>query len=253
MVFVRGSSVVWRFPVAFQAFFAILTVAAFWGIPDTPRYYYATGQNDQGDAILQQVYGATLEKEHVQHARDEIIASLELERADSAKLKVTDFFWDTSSLQAARRIRTGVLLVGIAYLMGINVIFYYTTTIFQVYIGLQPLTASGLAGAANTVLAISNLLGVYYLEKFGRRTWLIAGAIAQTVFLAAFTGLLSTPGPKTGAAAAAMLFAWITVFGPTWGPVTVCTPRRRITSLTHNSMCTLPRSCLFGIDTSASP
>lgn len=229
MVFTSGTSAVWRFPVAFQAFWAILTIAAFWGLPDTPRYFYATGSNDQGDAILRQVYGASLEEDHVQHAKDEIIASLELERSDSAKLKLTDFFWDTSSLQAARRIRTGVLLVGIAYLMGINVIFYYTTTIFQVYIGLAPLTASGLAGAANTVLAISNLLGVYYLEKFGRRTWLIAGAVAQTIFMAAFIGLLSTPGPKTGAAAAAMLFAWITVFGPTWGPVTVSMTKGNIT------------------------
>lgn len=131
-------------------------------------------------------------------------------------------------MQAARRIRTGMILVGVAYLMGIDMIFYYTTTIFEVYIGLAPLTASGLAGAATTVLAISNYLGVYYMEKFGRRTWLIAGAVGQSIFLACFTGLLSTPGPKTGAAAAAMLFCWITVFGPTWGPVTVSTSRPAI-------------------------
>jgi hypothetical protein len=81
-----------------------------------------------------------------------------------------------------------------------------TQTIFQVYIGLKPLTASGLAGTATTVLAITNYFGVYYLEKFGRRTWLIVGAVAQTIFMAAFTGLLSSPGQKTGAAAAAMLF-----------------------------------------------
>jgi len=44
--------------------------------------------------------------------------------------------------------------------------------------------------------------------------------VGQSVFMACFTGLLSSPGPKTGAAAAAMLFCWIAVFGPTWGPVT---------------------------------
>lgn len=96
-------------------------------------------------------------------------------------------------------------------------------TIFQVYIGLEPLTSSGLAGTATTVLAITNYLGVYYMEKFGRRTWLITGAVVQTIFMATFTGLLSSPGTKTGAAAAAMLFIWIAVFGPTWGPVTVST------------------------------
>ena len=157
----------------------------------------------------------------VQQAKLSILASLELERADSASLRIKDFFWDTSEMQAARRIRTGMILIGVAYLMGIDMIFYYMTTIFQVYIGLAPLTASALSGAATTVLTISNYLGVYFMERLGRRTWLIGGAAAQTVFLAIFTGLLSSPGPQTGAAAAAMLFCWISVFGPTWGPVTV--------------------------------
>lgn len=91
----------------------------------------------------------------------------------------------------------------------------------QVYIGLPSITASALAAFANTVLAITNYLGAFYMEKLGRRTWLIAGAVGQTIFMAAFIGLLSHPGKQTGAAAAAMLFCWITVFGPTWGPVTV--------------------------------
>ncbi|KIX08835.1 uncharacterized protein Z518_03492 [Rhinocladiella mackenziei CBS 650.93] len=220
MVFLKDNSVIWRFPVALQALFAILTIVAFGKLPETPRYFYMKGQDTKADAILEQVYGAPLDQPQVQHARAEILAALELERAEQAALKITDFFRDTSSMQSARRIRTGVILVGIAYLMGINVIFYYTTTIFQIYIGLEPLTASGLAGASTTLLAITNYMGVYWLEKFGRRTWLLAGASLQTVFMAIFTGLLSSPGPKTGAAAAAMLFAWIAVFGPTWGPVT---------------------------------
>ena len=188
---------------------------------DTPRYYYAKGLIADGDALLERLYTESIATPEVQQAKLSILASLELERAESASLRLKDFFWDTSEMQAARRIRTGMILIGVAYLMGIDMIFYYMTTIFQVYIGLAPLTASALSGAATTVLTISNYLGVYFMERLGRRTWLIGGAAAQTVFLAIFTGLLSSPGPQTGAAAAAMLFCWISVFGPTWGPVTV--------------------------------
>ena len=188
---------------------------------DTPRYYYAKGRIADGDALLERLYVESITNAEVQQAKLSILASLELERADTASLRITDFFWDTSELQAARRIRTGMILIGVAYLMGIDMIFYYMTTIFQVYIGLAPLTASALSGAATTVLTIANYMGVYFMERLGRRTWLIGGAAAQTVFLAVFTGLLSSPGPQTGAAAAAMLFLWIAVFGPTWGPVTV--------------------------------
>ncbi|KAJ9633602.1 uncharacterized protein PV06_10349 [Exophiala oligosperma] len=220
MVFAHGTQAVWRFPVAFQAFWGVSTMIAFMRLPETPRYYYAKGQVEKADSTLEQVYGMDLTEGRVQQAKAEILAALELELAAAPSLKVMDFFWDSSSMQVARRIRTGVLLIGIAYLMGIDMIFYYMTTIFQVYIGLEPLTSSGLAGTATTVLAITNYLGVYYMEKFGRRTWLITGAVVQTIFMATFTGLLSSPGTKTGAAAAAMLFIWIAVFGPTWGPVT---------------------------------
>jgi hypothetical protein len=253
MVFAHGTSAVWRFPVAFHSFWALITIALFWGLPETPRYFYATGDVSRADAILSQVYGGSINEAHVKHAKAEILASLELERQDSAALKVTDFFWDTSSLQTARRIRTGVLLVAIAYLMGINVIFYYTTTIFQVYIGLSPLTASGLAGAANTVLAITNLIGVYFLEKFGRRKWLITGAIGQTIFMAVFIGMLANPGQKTGAAAAAMLFLWIFFFAPTWGPVTVgANTNSLLQAADRVSTCMLRRSCRSATATLAS-
>lgn len=100
-------------------------------------------------------------------------------------------------------------------------LFYYTSTIFQTYIGLAPLTASGLAAALNTFEAMCNWILLPFIERMGRRYWLIIGGIFQTIFLAAFTGLLSHPGPKTAAAAAAMLFGFVLVFGPGWGPFAV--------------------------------
>lgn len=103
----------------------------------------------------------------------------------------------------------------------IDFLFYYTTEVFELYIGLAPLTSSGLAGAVTTVLAIGNWMGVYYIEKMGRRTWLIGGAILQSIFLAVFTGLLAHPGKETGAAAAAMIFLFVAVFGPGWAPFAV--------------------------------
>ena len=103
-------------------------------------------------------------------AKKDILASIELERNATAGIRIKDFFWDTSGMQAARRIRTGMILVGVAYPMSIDIIFCYTITIFQVYISLAPLTASGLAGACTTILAITNFTGVVFMEKLGRCT-----------------------------------------------------------------------------------
>lgn len=126
------SQAVWRFPVAFQIFWSLAGMAVLWPLPETPRYCYATGNDAQGDQILEHLYGAPVTEARVAKAKRDILASLALENADTARLRVKDFFWDTSDVQAARRIRTGMILIGVAYLMGIDMIFYYTTTIFEV-------------------------------------------------------------------------------------------------------------------------
>lgn len=105
----------------------------YWG-PDTPRYLYAKDQDAEGNALLERLYEKSIDEPVVIQSKD-ILASLELERTATAGLRIKDF-WDTSDMQAARHIRTGVILVGVAYLMGIDIIFCYTATIFQVYIGL---------------------------------------------------------------------------------------------------------------------
>ncbi|KAF2087656.1 MFS general substrate transporter [Saccharata proteae CBS 121410] len=112
----------------------------------------------------------------------------------AAALGIALAYW--VDLQDARRIRTGVILVGIGYMIGTDMVYYYMKTIFRTYLGLSSVTASALPAVATTVLTITNYLGVIFMEKLSRRTWLIAGAIAQTVFMACFN-----------------------VFGPTWGPV----------------------------------
>lgn len=42
-----------------------------------------------------------------------ILASLELEKEKSERLRIKDIFWDTSATPSARRLRTGMILLGI--------------------------------------------------------------------------------------------------------------------------------------------
>lgn len=143
------------------------------GNQDTPRYYYATGRSAEGDATLSRLYAKPLSDAAVARSKGDILASIELEKVATASLRLKDFFYDTSDLQAARRIRTGVFLVGIGYMIGTDMIYYYLSTIFQAYIGLPATTASAMSAVATTVLTVTNFLGATFMERFGRRTWLI--------------------------------------------------------------------------------
>ena len=94
-------------------------------------------------------------------------------------------------------------------------------TIFEKYLGLAPLTAAGLSGAAATGEALTTWIILPFVERFGRRAWLISGAILQTLFLAVVTGLAPFPGSQTGAVGAAMIFGYCVALGATWGPIPV--------------------------------
>lgn len=183
---------------------------------DSPRWYYLRGRDEEGLAVLRQLYP---DEETVLRVQSEIVAELHEEKAES--LKLSSLIVDKTPTQAMRRIRDGVILVGVAYLMGINMIFYYMTTIFYAYIGLPQTTSSILSGAATTLLAAGVFVGCFVCEKSGRRKWLLWGSAAQSFFMIAFVALLAVGNKPTSSAAAAMLFGWILVFSPTWAPLPV--------------------------------
>ena len=75
--------------------------------------------------MLARLHDKPVTDARVLHDKAEIMASLELERSEQIGLRVKDFFWDTSETQAARRIRTAMIVFALAYLEG------YTTPILH--------------------------------------------------------------------------------------------------------------------------
>lgn len=132
MVFAHGQ-VVWRFPVAFLIVFGMASTALLYPLPDSPRYYYASGRETEADKTLGRLC-VDLPEKAFDKTKSEILASLELERT-SASLKCKDLFWDSSSTQTGRRIRIGVIVQSLQYLQGHSFIFYYMGTVFEKYLG----------------------------------------------------------------------------------------------------------------------
>jgi MFS family permease len=221
--------VVWRLPVAMQIIWSLLCIILCFPNADSPRWYFLQDRPDEGRLVLQQIYNDSTLADKV---KEEILTELKQEVSET--LQFTDFFYDLSETKAASRIRDGVILVGVAYLMGTNMVFYYMPTIFQLYIGLPATTASVCSGAATTLLAIGAFFGSIFCEKGGRRKWLLWGSALQSVFMIAFVGLLAASTKATSSAAAAMLFGWILVFSPTWAPQPVSALRAWFHSFNHD-------------------
>lgn len=77
------SSVQWRFPISFQAFFAVCLVAQMISLPDTPRWLVEQDRSDEAAAILARLqYELSNESTpEVVHLRRQIETSIEIESA----------------------------------------------------------------------------------------------------------------------------------------------------------------------------
>lgn len=129
---------------------------------DSPRWYYLRGRDNEGLSVLKQLYP---DDEAAQKVQSEIQHELREEKGE--RLQLSNLIIDKSPTQAVRRIRDGVVLIGVAYLMGINMIFYYMTTIFYVYIGLPKTTSSACSGASTTTTGNWRLCGFLLVREIG--------------------------------------------------------------------------------------
>jgi Sugar (and other) transporter len=107
-----------RFPIAFQAVFAIISFTLLWFLPDTPRWYYARNRIEEGDAVLMLLHDKGIEDEEVQMQRKEILTSIQMEAENENKLSLLSLVWDNTELRVGRRIRISFLILSIQQMMG---------------------------------------------------------------------------------------------------------------------------------------
>lgn len=83
----------WRIPLALQSCFAIFSAVLLFYLPDTPRWYYATGRMEKGDRILARLHSLPVEHEQVQLVREEILSTLREEDEDGGKMNWWLLLW----------------------------------------------------------------------------------------------------------------------------------------------------------------
>lgn len=87
-------------------------------LPDTPRWYYAKGLNEQGDDVLIRLHDSTLDDPAVQDMKSEILASIALEEEEHNKFSLLSLIWDKTELRAGRRIRISFMILSLQQMMG---------------------------------------------------------------------------------------------------------------------------------------
>ncbi|PMD54417.1 putative sugar transporter STL1 [Hyaloscypha bicolor E] len=207
----------WRFPIAFQAVFAIISFALLWFLPDTPRWYYARDRIEEGDLVLMLLHDKGIDGESVQKQRKEILSSIQMEAENENKLILWSLVWDNTELRVGRRIRISFLILSIQQMMGINMLVYYSTRIFA-NIGLSPFLSQLLAAVMNTIFAIGTYFTPGTIERFGRRQIMLWTAFGCGVSIMIFTIMIGLPNqtPATQWTAVAFVILYNLFYGYGW-------------------------------------
>ncbi|ODV78535.1 putative sugar transporter [Suhomyces tanzawaensis NRRL Y-17324] len=219
------SSVSWRFPVAFQCFFAIILVCLALYFPESPRWLLKKGRMQDARVVFSALYGLPEDHAMVTAQIDEIMSFVKREQAEGADdIKFSEIFKQGPN-RNFHRVCLAFSVQMFQQICGINLITYYAGTIFEQYIHMTPFNARILAACNGTEYFLASLLGLLFIERLGRRFLLFWGAIAQAITMALLTATTwaadNGSGSKAGIAAAVFLFVFNSFFavsylGGTW-------------------------------------
>ena len=208
----------WRWMFLMAAIPALIYGAAALRLPESPRFLVARHDDEQAARILADYTGET----DPQHKIKQIRFSL----GNDEKRSLRDLKGRALGLHPI--VWTGILLSVFQQFVGINVIFYYSTTLWQ-SVGFDEsdaFTTSTITSVTNVVVTV---VAIMLVDRIGRRTLLLIGSVGMTVSLAlmavAFsTATLDDAGDAVlsdGWSTAALIGAnaFVVFFGASWGPV----------------------------------
>ena len=211
----------WRWMFWMQAIPAAVFIVALFTIPESPRFLVLKGRDGDAKRVITKLFGG--DDAMAQDKVDEIRGSL----SEDHRPRFSDLI---DPVRGGLRpvVWAGLMLAVFQQLVGINVIFYYGATLWQLGgfsedQALQINIVSGILSIAACVVTI------FLIDKVGRKPLLLIGSagMAVTLFALVFafhSGTLDPAGklvlgPDMGKVALVAANLYVIFFNVSWGPV----------------------------------
>ncbi|KAJ5718967.1 sugar transporter [Penicillium malachiteum] len=203
MSFAPGT-VGWRFPFVFQALFPLMSIVIICFLPESPRWLIRQNRVGEARDVLAALESIDPNHPKVDAEIKDVQSSLRLTGEGSLRQ-----VFHMGPQRALHRAFISVAAMSFLQLTGVNVITFYTTTIFETYLELGSIMSRVLAAVYQSVALIGGTLCIFTVEGFGRRNLMLAGAAGNTICLALVAGLGSQPLNQTAIhAAVAFIFLY---------------------------------------------
>lgn len=209
----------WRWMYLMQAIPAAVFLVALFFIPESPRYLVAKGHMDQASKVLTDLFGPATARTKL----EEIRASFTVDHRPSFRDLI-----DPRTGGIRPILWAGLVIAVFQQLVGINVIFYYGSTLWQLagFTEADSLLINIVSGAVSIAAC---LVTIGLVDKIGRKPLLLIGSagMAVTLFVLVYAfgqGTLDPAGklvlsPDLGKLAVIAANLYVIFFNVSWGPV----------------------------------
>ena len=208
----------WRWMFWAELVPAVLFLIGVLFIPESPRYLVAQGKVDDAKSVFSKISNDNVDAQ---------ISDVKRSLHSDTKPSIRDLFIDNSK-KVHPIVWVGVALSVFQQFVGINVVFYYGSELWQAagFDESQSLFINVLAGTTNIA---STFIAIALVDKIGRKPLLLVGSIGMFISLSALTYIFGSAGldeagklalsDNMGTFALIMANLFVVFFGLSWGPV----------------------------------
>lgn len=207
LFYVHDNAANWRFPIAFQAVFALVLVCIIPFMPESPRWLLKQARYETASEVLAVLDDVSTDSELVTAEVTMIRDAIEQEdHSDGSR--------NPFAMNHGRYLHRTMLGLGVCFLgemTGVNIVTFYSTTIFQINLGYSGTIARIISGCLQIWQLLAAALALFLVDRVGRRPLLIVSAAGMAVAHACLAGLSSDLSNKH-ASDASIFFYFLALF-----------------------------------------
>lgn len=205
----------WQLMLGVMVVPAVLYGLLSFAIPESPRFLISVGKTEKAKAVLADVEGHTVDL-------DKRVAEIELAMHSEEKSTFKDLIGGKAGLLPI--VWVGIGLSVFQQLVGINVAFYYSATLWQ-SVGIDPSDSFLYSFTTSIINIVGTVIAMIFVDRIGRKPLALIGSAGMAVSLAleawAFASKAADGSLPTtqGTVALVAAHAFVLFFALSWGVV----------------------------------
>ena len=180
------SSASWRVPLVLQVVLSVMVMSFIFTLPESPRWLIKKGRLEEARHILSALESVPMDSPKINADINEIVMTLDIAKTGSL-LKI----FKMGPQRLFQRVLLGMSCLMFLQLCGVNLISFYSTTIFENDLGFGATKSRILAACMQVMQPCGAFVCFFTIDAFGRRRLMTFAAAGMAICMAGLAGCTS--------------------------------------------------------------